>query len=685
MSTSRLRFQLQGFQRTVASVQRRRSSGFLAIAALVGFCVLAGVATPAQAATVSLHAAPAAAGAGDCSSSADACSIADAVTDANGQSVADSVRIALASGTYSLSAPSPSALTITFAGPSLTFEPEDDGIPILDGTSTVRLLSIGATSNVTIDGLEITSGTAAGGLGGGILNSGTLTVKNSTFSSNTAGNGGGISNAAGGTLTVQDSTFSDNTTTSVGGGAIISFGAATIERSALLDNTAPVNGGAINVQPGGTATFTSSTIAGNTSGGLGGGLSNLGTLTVQASTIAGNTASGGAAIASGNTNATFAATIIAAQASPNACNPANTAIVDGGYNLDSDGTCISPDSPATGSHNGQTAYGSSTYGEVLAAYLADAPADNGGPTKTIALLNSPSPSTIFANPAFDVVPAGFELPVAVDGESAACSLSDQRGVVPVAEAKCAIGAYLLQATTIALTTPAAVTNAPVTITATVTPAADGGTVSFDDGAGNPATTHCAAQPVADGTATCTVSYASVGDYPVTASYSGDGAGNNYAPSASTTQTVTVAAAPVVAPPVAAPPAAAVVTPDRTPPTTTIRRVAKLIKQPITLHGTAKDAGSVRRVRVSVARHVGRQCRFLKTNGTFSKARSCLKNTYLDAKGTTKWSLKLPSLAVGRYTIWSRGIDAAGNIERKARGRNLLALRIPPTDRRDGSA
>ena len=116
-------------------------------------------------------------------------------------------------------------------------------------------------------------------------------------------------------------------------------------------------------------------------------------------------------------------------------------------------------------------------------------------------------------------------------------------------------------------------------------------------------------------------------------------------------------------------------PDRTPPTTKIRRVSTA-RQPITLRSTAKDAGSVRRVRVSVARHVGKLCRFLKANRSFTKARSCDKHSYLNAKGTSSWSLKLPSLPSGRYTIWSRGIDAAGNIERKARGRNLIAVRIP---------
>jgi hypothetical protein len=411
---------------------------------------------------------------------------------------------------------------------------------------------------------------------------------------------------------------------------------------------------------------------------LGGGLSNLGTLNVQASTITDNTGSAGAAIATGNTNVTLAAVIIVSQSSLGTCNPANASIVDGGYNLDDDGTCISPDSPATGSHNGTTAYGSSTYGAALDPYLADGLANNGGPTKTFALLNSPSPSTTLANPAFDIVPASFNLPVAVDGVSAACSVSDQRGFVPATGGNCDIGAYLLQATSTALITSAGVVGQNVTYTATVTPAPNGGTVSFDDGAGNPATANCAAQPLSSGTSTCTVSYANSGGYPVTATYSGDGATNNYATSASTTQTVSVAAAG--APPVA--------TPDRTPPTTNIRGVGK-VRQPLTLHGTATDAGSIRRVRVSVARHVAdKLCRFLRPDRTFSKARDCDKTSYLDAKGTSSWSLKLPSLPHGRYTIWTRGIDAAGNVERKDRGWNLVVVRIPkhrkaPTHARAG--
>jgi predicted outer membrane repeat protein len=649
------------------------------LTALAGLCLLAAVAGPAQAATDDLYAAPAATGAGDCGAPADACSIADAVTSANAKPVADNVRIVLAGGVYALPAPSPTALVITFAGPSLTLEAAaGGGTPILDGGSAVRLLSVDAASTVTLDGLAIRSGLAAAGPGGAIDNSGTLTVKRSTFSGNTGGNGGALYDAAGATLDVQDSTFTSNTATSVGGGAILVLGSTTVERSALVGNTASINGGAINVQGSGTATVTSSTLAGNRSGSLGGALSNLGRLTVQRSTLADNTAPSGAVIAAGNANVTFAADLIAAQASGAACNPANTAIVDAGYNLDTDGTCISPTAPATGSHNGQTADGASTYGAVLDAYLAAALADNGGPSQTLALLNRPSPATDLPNPMLDAVPADFALPVAAGGASTACALADQRGVGPVAGARCAIGAYLLQTTRTALAAPEAVTNAPVTLTATITPAAEGGTVAFDDGAGNPASTQCAAQPVAHGTATCTVTYASHGTHAVTATYSGDGDNNNYVGSASASQTVTVTDAPVAPVAPAAAPAAArpvvAARPDRTPPKTAIRRVSSLT-QPITLRGTARDAGGIRRVRVSVARHVGKRCRFLQANGTFSKARDCKRSSYVDARGTTSWTLKLPALPHGRYTVWARGIDAAGNVERKDRGRNLLVLAL----------
>lgn len=647
-----------------SGIWRRRSGRLIGSAALAGVCLLAAVTAPAHAATDSLYAAPTAAGAADCSSPANACSIADAVTAANAKPIGHDVRIELAGGTYSLSGPSPTALRLTFAGPSLTIE-AGSGTPILEGTTGVRQMELAASVNATIDGVAFEHGDAGAAASGGAIlanTNSTLTVKRSTFTSNQASAGGAIASVAS-RLTVQDSTFSANAAINFAGGAIFSIGPSTsrIERSAIIANTAPSDGGGINIQPGATTRIISSTIAGNTSGGAGGGMAVLGSGTVQSSTIANNTATVGDAIAA-NSRLTLAASIVLGP-SPGSgtCTPAN-GFVDSGYNLDSDGTCVASPSPATGSHSGATAYGSSTYADVLAAYLADAPADNGGRTPTLALLSSPAPFTSLADPAFAVVPSSFAVPITVDGSSTACGVPDQRGVAAVAGVNCDIGAFrLLAPTTTALTASNAVAGQNVTFTATIT-APDAGTVSFDDGAGNPATTHCAAQSLSSGTATCTVTYPSAGTYTVTATYSG---AVGYSGSRSAPQTLVVAAAPP----------ARSATPDRTRPTSRLRRISST-KQPITLRGTATDASGIRRVRVSVARHVGKRCRFLRADHTFSKARSCKKTSYVDAKGRARWSLKLPRLPYGRYTIWTRSIDTAGNVERKARGRNLRLVRIP---------
>ena len=86
-------------------------------------------------------------------------------------------------------------------------------------------------------------------------------------------------------------------------------------------------------------------------------------------------------------------------------------------------------------------------------------------------------------------------------------------------------------------------------------------------------------------------------------------------------------------------------------------------------GRATDTGCghrVNTVRVSISRRLAHQkCRFLLGNKRFSSPRSCKRTTYLPATGRGSFSfarkLELPK---GRYVIWTRGIDAAGNVERK---------------------
>ncbi len=91
-------------------------------------------------------------------------------------------------------------------------------------------------------------------------------------------------------------------------------------------------------------------------------------------------------------------------------------------------------------------------------------------------------------------------------------------------------------TTTALTSSAnpSVAGSPVTFTATVSPAPDGGTVGFTD---NGATlTGCGASPLNAGKATCKVTYSSAGSHSIVATYSGDA---NYLSSTSTALTQVV--------------------------------------------------------------------------------------------------------------------------------------------------
>lgn len=91
---------------------------------------------------------------------------------------------------------------------------------------------------------------------------------------------------------------------------------------------------------------------------------------------------------------------------------------------------------------------------------------------------------------------------------------------------------------------------------------------------------------------------------------------------------------------------------------------------------ALGRGKVARERVSIARATGKRCRFLQPDRRFSLPRSCLRTSYLTARGTARWSFVVPRrLPKGSYKLWARGIDSAGNVERKLNRRNLGRLTV----------
>lgn len=129
--------------------------------------------------------------------------------------------------------------------------------------------------------------------GGGIDNEGLLSVSGATISSNRSDSqGGGIFNN--GQLTLAQSFVSENSSFSRGAG-ISSSGSMSVAGSTFTDNVVDTVAGGGAIANDGTASIRESTFTGNHSG-KGGAIFNLGTIFVANSTMSGNTAGKAAGI-----------------------------------------------------------------------------------------------------------------------------------------------------------------------------------------------------------------------------------------------------------------------------------------------------------------------------------------------------------------------------------------------------
>ena len=168
--------------------------------------------------------------------------------------------IQIAAATYGENLSIPFNLTLNGAKAATT---------IIDGTDTTNVFTVGAGISLTLSNLTIKNGVGYSG-GGGVDNSGTLTVNNSNFYVNTALTGGAILNT--GTANISKTTFSGNSPYfsghSASCGAIDNRSAMTITASTFYNNYANNNftsGGAIC--NGGTLTIAGSTFSTNSSQG----------------------------------------------------------------------------------------------------------------------------------------------------------------------------------------------------------------------------------------------------------------------------------------------------------------------------------------------------------------------------------------------------------------------------------
>lgn len=319
-----------------------------------------------------------------------------------------------------------------------------DGGAIFSTAGTVVVAASTFVGN-SVGSSDPYAGTSADG--GAIFQSGgTLRVTGSTFSGNSAAcswaNGGSMCNggaiyAAGDSLLVADSTFANNAahgqdpysgTFGAGGAIHLAAGTGTVLRSTFKGNTATVNwanyctagaGGAIFVA-GGALVAANSTFSANSAGGSwswystagnGGALFNAGgRIALLNATLADNTA--GLSWCNYGTCGLGAAVYGDARVTNSIVKgggSCSAALVDGGHNLDSSGTC---------------GVGPATDPLLSTAGLAS----NGGPTQTIALQAG--------SPAIDA------------GDGAVCAAApvlgvDQRGYARpgTGSSACSIGAF----------------------------------------------------------------------------------------------------------------------------------------------------------------------------------------------------------------------------------------------------
>ncbi len=260
----------------------------------------------------------------------------------------DTVRVAPATYTENLTIGT--TLKVTGAGATTT---------IIDGGGVNTVVTISSAA-LTLSGLTIQHGDTTT-LGGGIHNSGTLTLNNSTVTQNQAkglaSGGGGIYNS--GILTINYSTISGNSNwASVyrGGGGVLNVGGIlTIKNSTISGNSVHRASGFVaqggGIYNAGTLTLNNSTLSGNSAVVLagvyytcavpdGGGIySQSETVTINNSTLSGNLAVNCHGFGDGGGiygNVTLQNTIVANSPYGGNCDGTMTSK---GYNLSSDNTC----------------------------------------------------------------------------------------------------------------------------------------------------------------------------------------------------------------------------------------------------------------------------------------------------------------------------------------------------------
>ena len=400
------------------------------VAPLLAALFLLASAASAEAATISVNTtSDVAPSAGECSGSPGDCSLRQAIDAAQPGDT-----VALGANTYSLTLGNDIeiAKSITLQGSGVSSTTIDGSQNSGDNQRTARILRTDWGATVTIEDLTLTGGddesdevdncspcdTASLNGGGALWNDGaTVNVSDVAFANNPGGAVGGVLSTSGGTVNLTNVSFT-NDQAAIGGALFTHDGTVTGNGVTFEDDATGCCGAGAVYLLRGTVTLTNSTVVG--SGGasaIGGGIHNgAGTLTLTNDTLSGNVR--GQLMTDTTAITSVENTIIGngysegdgdciAPGRPDDVTDASSgpAITnDLGHNIDQDGSC---DLDATGD--------SSNVDPKLAPI-----ADNGGPTRTKALL------------------AGS--PALGDPSPSDCPSEDQRGF-PRPDGSCDIGAF----------------------------------------------------------------------------------------------------------------------------------------------------------------------------------------------------------------------------------------------------
>jgi len=338
------------------------------------------------------------------------------------------------------------------------------GLAVRSGASAADGGGIRNTGSLTLTDVRVEGNDAL--IGGGIADYGTLrlnpgVVVTGNHALGMRGVGGGI--AEFGTLTASAAVLSANTADVVGGNLMIDHpgvdqrtpehGSATLTGTAITQGVAGFGGG-IAVETGGTLTLTASTLSGNAArrpgGGIGGGIVNsCGTLQLTNDTLDGNVAQDGSggAILNGCGGAALDFVTIAGNEAGRAGQPGVTTPIGAGIQVDGGRLTIHDSIVANGPREagGKNCVVAAQATLVSLGYdLEDAGdcgfASTGDQTgkdpRLAALRNNGGPTATRA------LTAGSP---AVDAADPRCDVSaDQRGIVRPQGSRCDIGAFELE-------------------------------------------------------------------------------------------------------------------------------------------------------------------------------------------------------------------------------------------------